>query len=318
MLPSEHLIKVGKDYPGAWQQVEMFRNSRGVDLPDWPKWCFLPMAAWLAIVTEGRDVSLLDLHLVKDMSRLSAIGTWRYSQGIYRYDADFYQAIRETVPTGDLPSEVLYRLPEWCVYIETPDISWKDLLLHGFWCHLEWDVEKKRPELRFLLNTDQDVIAIPIHIGRWTLTEAVDRAVQEANLQAQRVGLDLEVGANAIESLAASLYELVSLVLYLCSDEPEIDDDRQPGLSPGYPQPKKVKSGWRLFPAEKPKIWTVGKHIGEQLRKSEEPVERGPNKNVTRPHLRRAHWHGYWTGPRDGERLFKYHWLPPVLVAGRD
>ena len=33
-----------------------------------------------------------------------------------------------------------------------------------------------------------------------------------------------------------------------------------------------------------------------------------------RPHVRRAHWHGYWYGPREGERNFKLKWLPPVAV----
>jgi hypothetical protein len=33
------------------------------------------------------------------------------------------------------------------------------------------------------------------------------------------------------------------------------------------------------------------------------------------PHVRRAHWHVYWTGPRDGERVAKVRWLSPILVG---
>lgn len=31
-------------------------------------------------------------------------------------------------------------------------------------------------------------------------------------------------------------------------------------------------------------------------------------------HIRRAHWHHFWTGPRDGERALVVRWLPPIPV----
>ena len=34
-----------------------------------------------------------------------------------------------------------------------------------------------------------------------------------------------------------------------------------------------------------------------------------------RPHWRRAHWHSYWTGPRDGERIARLKWIPPIPVG---
>lgn len=36
-----------------------------------------------------------------------------------------------------------------------------------------------------------------------------------------------------------------------------------------------------------------------------------------RPHVRRAHWHGFWSGPRKSEkqRTFSVQWLPPIAVA---
>ncbi len=33
-------------------------------------------------------------------------------------------------------------------------------------------------------------------------------------------------------------------------------------------------------------------------------------------HPPRAHWHHFWTGPRDGERRLVLRWLHPILVAG--
>ncbi|MCR3693455.1 hypothetical protein M8449_26645, partial [Citrobacter freundii] len=38
-----------------------------------------------------------------------------------------------------------------------------------------------------------------------------------------------------------------------------------------------------------------------------------------RVHLRRGHWHGFWSGKRDEPeaRKFSYHWLPPQIIGGR-
>ncbi|MCD8491987.1 MAG: hypothetical protein LRY51_08830, partial [Geovibrio sp.] len=73
------------------------------------------------------------------------------------------------------------------------------------------------------------------------------------------------------------------------------------------------KKGLRFFPADKPLIFTVGESIGQKLREQSFHTH-GKKGKVKRPHLRRAHWHGYWTGPRDGEQSFILKWLPPVFV----
>ncbi|MDR7119747.1 hypothetical protein [Rheinheimera soli] len=314
LLPNEHLIGAGKMYPDAWKQVDVFRQDKGRDLPDWPAWCFMPMAAWYAIVSGG-GANRLGLDMIGDVAKLAAIGTWRYSQGIYQFDPDFYNAIIDTVPSGDLPSEVLYRLPEWSLYIETPCGKWFDTDMHGFWVHLEWDANTNRHELRLLLNTDGTLAPVPIHIGKWTLTEAIDRAISEAKAQSRIAGIDANLPANLPELMAKQLYGIVSLVLYVCSEEPEIDDERQPGTGPRRPTPKRTKQGWRLFPAEKPRIWRVGHETGKNLR---QPDIYESDGRTVRPHLRRAHWHGYWTGPREGDRKFKYKWLPPMLIVSKN
>jgi hypothetical protein len=247
---------------------------------------------------------------------LAALGTWRYSQGIYRYQDEFYKAITATVSNGELPSEVLYRFPEWCIYVETPAMNWGNADLYGFWCHLEWDVNTERTELRLLMNTSDGLVAVPIHIGPWTLTEALDRAHSEAKKQAEAADILFEVNPDWVEKTADSLHKIISMILYLCSDEPEIDDMRQPGSKPQRPTAKKTKHGWKLFPAEKPRIWIVGEHMGKTLAHAENTNDKIDGERTVKSHFRRAHWHGYWTGPRDGDRKFKYAWLPPVLVRG--
>ncbi len=308
--PLAHLNVASKLYPGAWKQVDLYRSCRGVDLPEWPEWCFMPIAAWYAIVCHGNKVNSLahDLELAADVARLAGIGTWRYSQGVYKVDPDLFTALANSIVAGDLPSEVFYRLPEWCVYVETPGMSWFNVPMPGFWAHLERDANTSRTELRFLLETEKELVGIPLHIGAWTVTEAVDRFVHEA---VKNSGMTFKSSEVDIEAISAQINPLVSVILYLCSDEPEIDDSLYPGVSPKHPSPKKTKNGWKLFPPDKPKIWNVGAEIGKQLRQATECDESG---RQVKTHLRRGHWHKYWTGPRTGDQKLLFRWLHPLVV----
>lgn len=313
--PLDHLHTAGRMYPAAWKAVDEFRASRGVGLPKWPNWCFLPMAGWYAIVSADAGADRLGLDRIDDVSRLAAIGTWRYTQGVYRFDLDIAAELSDTLLKGEIPSEVLLRLPEWSIYIETPGRTWMGSELYGFWVHLEWDANTERKELRLLIDCEKALMPVPVHIGPWTVTEAIDRMIGEGRRQAQIAGLSTQgVPDNLVERMSSEIQPLLALVMYICSDEPEIEDREHPGEQPGRPQPKRTKRGWRLFPAQKPRIWAVGEKTGDLLRKARAELGEKTDRKVS-PHIRRAHWHGFWTGPKAGDRKFIYKWLPPTLVA---
>lgn len=312
--PVQHLIAAGRMYPDAWRQVDVFREGRGRDVPDWPRWCFLPMGGWYAMVSADQcdGGPITDLRLVADVGRLAAIGAWRYSQGIYRFDADLYASLRDTTFSGEIPSEVLYRLPEYSIYIETPGMDCLGYHLHGFWTHLECDANDGRTELRLLLDTESDLIPIPLHLGDWSLAVAVTKAIEQIYKGPGLPGIKFPRlrDADVDRQVAAALTPLVSLVLYICSDN--VDIAGPGGSKPARPEPKRIKHGWRMFPVDKPIIWIVGKSIGDQLREAI-CVAGG----AVAPHIRRAHWHGYWVGPAEQKR-FRYQWLSPILVGGGD
>lgn len=33
-----------------------------------------------------------------------------------------------------------------------------------------------------------------------------------------------------------------------------------------------------------------------------------------KPHIRRTHWHGFWSGSMEGQQRFGLRWLPPIAV----
>lgn len=312
LRPREHLVAAGQLYPGAWKQVDEWRARRGQGgVPNWPDWCFLPLGAWYAIVSEGEG--RLPPHLVEDVSRLGAVGTWRVTQGIYRFDPALFGAIAETPVSGDLPHDVLYRLPEWCVYVETPGLAVLGGKLHGFFAHLECDANTGRPELRLLLNAEQALAPVPLHLGPWPLLESIDRAVSHAGLWAAGYGIAIPEGAS--QAMRPIIEPLVSLLLYLCAENAEIGaGDRHPA----NPKPTRTKKGPRTFPPDNPTTWDVGVRIGSALRRAFTAQETGQGGTHAspRPHVRRAHWHGFWTGPRNHseERKLALKWLPPIGV----
>lgn len=312
--PRDHVVQAGQLYPQAWRQADELRAGRGVDLPNWPTWCYLPLAGAYSIVSAELQVPSLSGAYTGDVGRLGALLAWRMTQGIYRFDPAVYEAVRDTPISGDIPHEVLHRLPEWCVYIETPGQDLQGSPMHGCFAHLEWDANTARTELRLLLDTDAALLPVPLHLGAWSLAESLDRMAAETHVQAARTGATVPPAGEITAGLRPIVEPLVSLLLYLCTQAGEIGAE---GHRPHNPEPTRTKRGWRLFQPDRPTTWDVGLRLGAALRRAyqAEQTGQGGTHAGPRPHIRRAHWHGFWSGPLDGARRYDLRWLPPIPVA---
>ena len=97
-------------------------------------------------------------------------------------------------------------------------------------------------------------------------------------------------------------------VAYLCSANADI--------IPSYTPQKNLKrnNAKRRSTAS---WYEVGYRIGSELRAYRRSTSRtlGGGGWTVRPHMRRAHWHHYWVGPRDGERKLVLKWLAPTMVG---
>lgn len=312
---TQHLNALSKEFPGVWQKVGEIAGRRPKDDHRWPDWCFIPFGRWAEIV--GSTVSLrLINHWGFITSRLAAIGTWRYTQGIYRFDSEVHEALIRTSIDKEMPSEVFLRLPEWSVYIESPGQQFVGRVVHGFWAHLESDTPHGEPELRFLFDSENGLIPFIFRLGRCSVADSLKREANDTvgNWLFKKLNIPTALIEMAAEAGAAELQPFLSLVLYLCSEEPEISNRTQPG--PGRPQPRGIKGGRKLFAPSNSRIFQVGHRTGEQLRRAKKGGNGEASGKTVRPHIRRGHWHGYWLGPRDGERQFKFKWLAPTMVAG--
>lgn len=63
--------------------------------------------------------------------------------------------------------------------------------------------------------------------------------------------------------------------------------------------------------------WNTGYVIGPKIEKALERYEseNDGTHSSPRPHIRGAHWHHYWTGPKSGEQTLIVHWITDTLVG---
>lgn len=321
MTPTDWLGSItGAVAAPVWRKVDEMRAVRGAGLPDWPEWCFLPFGGWYAIASMALGKERLSKDDVPLMQALAVAGTWRVTQDIVRFDETLYQSLVETPVDGNLPSEVLTRLPAWCVYIETPGMAFGKGEILGVWAMLEHDVNGYGDELR-LFAFDGDIALLPIvlQIGDWTVEDALSRPLYTDALREITHPSTAKAGADALVKVEA-IPQIISLLLYICTYGFPRQDGMAPLEHPAYPKSKKTKQGWRLFPAQRPTVRIVGEIIGRKIREAEAQEAKAPDRDSSthaspRPHIRRGHWHGFWHGPRDGERQLKLQWLPPIPVA---
>ena len=316
-----------------WVDVTIERLEN-LGLRTYSRSCFLPLVGWKAIVQQARpDLGLADQCNVAAF--LGAVGTWRYSQGIYKFDPDLYSELLNSESGGKLPTDVLTRLPEWSVYLETPDLFYDNLECYGVFVHLSDDPIDGLCELRLYAITENmsfnasipdGFLAFSIYLNEGiTLDRAYDLWYDRIKENAGGVEIpdeqqyfkDLESDR---EKNVDFIKKIINLVLYICSEDPEIVDRKTPDWLPTFPRPKKTKGVVRYFPAKRPHVYDVGRKLGEELRKAKEKIPPPPTGRTVISHLRRAHWHSFWTGKRipgkETEQKLIVKWLPPIFVHG--
>jgi hypothetical protein len=190
---------------------------------------------------------------------------------------------------NSLPGIVLRNLPRYGCYIETPNHP----VHQGFFAHLDYAPSSGQEALRLVLDIDgsySKLVPQAIFLNG-TLEDGI-RAVNDlAHERALQHGFRTP-DKDATEREVKAVSGLVSLLLYLCSVGADCVLDA--------PQKKSHK-----LAAEEPSPWQVGSQVAIEL-----------EKHGVRSHLRRAHWHGYWTGA--GRKNFELKWLHPILVKGKD
>jgi hypothetical protein len=348
--PAQYMSSLGRAVPDVWKKVESARAHRQVSGVSWPGCCYLPrpVASAIPLARSGRErPNSFDLMCGV---WIAALGAWRMTQGIYCFDATLAGELGKTPLNREIPAEIFCRLPEWCVYIETPGRVVEGKPAHGFFAYVDaGHAGAAYPEYLDLVmlsdvgdpdNPDGAELREhpPLPLGKGSIEDSLDAAfrwgVERQSLHMTEVMNQPELRSSAEEyvrrrvmPMIANELELirplVPLVLYLCTENAEVLDRIGKRRRPGNPEPKKVKGGMRLFPAERLTRWDVGFRLGSALRRGTGASRdsQGGTHASPRPHIRTAHWHSFWAGPRatvdDAQptgRKLVVHWLPPIPV----
>ena len=213
--PYKYVQKTEKKYPTAWKEIAGFRKDKGIDLPDWPDWCYIPMAAGAAIVSGGDD-RRIGMHNSPDISIVTGLAAWRNTRGVYRFDEALFGKLWSR-SIADIPFDVIFNLPEKCCYIEIPKHFHGDLGIVGFFVFLEYDVNEEHAEIRFLLDYSNKLVAHFKHVEDESFEEY--KEYMDLFNQIFPNFINPEIATNKVENLSE---KLLSISLYLCSKDADI------------------------------------------------------------------------------------------------
>jgi hypothetical protein len=319
----------------CWRRLDRLVGARTATMG--PDWCWSSMSLAAALVPRAGDGG--DDYFVArgGATLLWHLGAWRKGRSVYLFDPALAEALVATDGNQRLPVDILHRLPAWGCYLVLPrpipiegehglalDADFEPVV-GGCFVSLDWDGRYSHSELRILLDVHAAADpAVPRYLlpQALVLNEAVSvdeahrRALRHNAALATRAGVAVldESRRSPAASQATSIWaQVLPLILYLCAMNADLTlpDGRSFGrhrpsrTGPAAPAPTVVHAGWRT---------------GADLRRSAQTAARGTS-TATRhsaPHLRRAHWHHYWTGPKrdPARRALELRWIPPTLVLG--
>lgn len=144
---------------------------------------------------------------------------------------------------------------------------------------------------------------------------SVDQARQSTNTEAlvrrmAHVPFDYHLVDTTLPGHTDDAMPTMALIVFVCAKNSTMRTTHEPGPEPkgSAKRRRRSRATWHECGFE----WTEA--YREYRRAKSQSRALGGS---VRPHVRRAHWHHFWTGPRDGERELVCHWIPPTLVKGR-
>lgn len=270
---------------------------------------------------------------------LHVFGTWRNTLGIYRLDPDIFKDVIKSSIPNDTPSTIFKRLPDWCVYMDIPKDTVNivterssDVFCDGFWALLDYDIAEHTEErilvLNIVLNPSSKTNTVydtyqPIRIlldDNLTVLDAFKQLFirdfsHENSSHAAQAKRDMEHTQKLLMSLLSAL-------LWLCAEEPDISNIKGEPLSRddikknAYQINKKTG---RFVPPSTPVIRELGKRLGGEIRDFKQKNLDDDNKEPStlvrrvRPHIRSGHFHGFWSGTAQN-KTYDVKWLPAIFI----
>ena len=255
----------------------------------------------------------------------SALGFWRISKNAYMLDCSLYEHLGTTNIDGEISTSFFRFLPQKATYICLPvplpvgkitgdKAGTKDASIVGFmyWPHVNLSDEEYALVVAVIKNCDGDFFfeilkAVPIKDS----IKVADVILNFGPLES--FGVEEPTFTKNPRVLKCALI----VAMYVCGANAEIHCP--------IPSKPRLKTSKKPYAASNTVTnYEVGYRIGAALagynvttHAGVEGVGGGTGK--MQPHVRRAHFHGFWTGKvGTSKRLLRVKWLPPIPVAVGD
>ena len=275
-----------------------------------------------------------DENSVRILEQIYIYANWLRYKKVYDFHPTFVKYLAET-DSGNISKELLKRLPYKTFYMAVGHYPMPNTFLRDYKAEeirglmVDWQLEGDKIELG--INLEYTNTKGEIKSGADWLVLQTRIKLRDGESFKSIFGEDLELNEEwyakhgiikseleeAIEFWSPIFKIVINGSQYLCASNAEIKDvhiskkDRNKAKHPLAKRAMAVDSS------------KVGYHLGIQFEKMYFETESSQSSSgggrvgiKKRPHVRRAHWHHYWTGP--GRTVLEVKWLEPVFVVGSE
>lgn len=273
-------------------------------------------------IRQGRDVivqkGLMDKEYSDDMEEnwLNAdymMKKWKRYKQVYHFSDPLMRAMANTDKQGFV-ADVLQYLPFSSFYIDLTNYD-DTIVMEGYGrnftgCFISISLadkaEDREPEwvIRLLFCTEYG----DFFFGHSTFPRGIKTTIQE--------GIPEGSDEESEQSQKDISFLVVNLIAYIASSNADIEKSPTPST------PSWRRTGGKAQKGAPVTDWNVGYRIGPAIEKAfsktyTDSSSAGGSHASPRPHIRAAHWHHYWTGPKE-ERQLSLRWVSQAFVNCTD
>jgi len=272
---------------------------------------FKGLASVVAKITETNKHSA---SIQQYLSDIALYWLWTINKVVYhipREVVDCVDVVDEGL--GDVPLAPLLRTPQWCTYValnwgnEEPDEKGK--IQRGVYYGLTMIAGQEY--LMVTIQYEIKGVILPMYAyfntSAHTLRESFDLALHEL----QPLKTSEENWTVRLVDFDITIAGLINTILFINGEYHKSALGKSKRVWHGYQ--RLGETGYKL----RPRVNTVWAPIGDEYLSAIRAANEVTVKTQRVAHVRRGHWHTYWTGPRSEEQTYIRHWLPPIVVSGR-
>ncbi len=305
-LPIKVTKKIGSRYQETFNEIEKFLvSSKENSLPDYI------VKKVSSKIQEKDDYDLIN--------RICTVGTWRINKSIFSFDDDFANELIDSYDINDdFPFEVLSYLPYSAVYIDNKEKSFFAMYVSS----TEHSSEIDSLIIYFPCLSDADnSIRIPLYKSSRNLVEAFNVDLRKrlynnipTNFSEEQFFEFNSQISNIKKDYIHKCKMAIPLLMYICCANAEVvvDEEQEKIYEKPVGTPKDRQ--------REIKKYNVGYRIGKFI-KNNKTYETGVSSSVGKKksaHMRRGHYHHYWTGKRNGKRTLILKWIAPSFINYTD